>query len=55
MSQEIPIDVYVPGCNIVSPSSVSIVDGGLPPAEGSGEPLESAIVITFTVALSDIA
>jgi hypothetical protein len=36
-----PIDIRTsvcsPGCNIVSPSSVSIVDGGLPPVEVSGE------------------
>ena len=43
--------VYSPGCSIVSPSSVSIVDGGLPPVEVSGETLESTFL---AVALSEI-
>ena len=50
-----PIDiraiVYSPGCSIVSPSSVSIVDGGLPPVEVSGETQESTFLV---VALSEI-
>jgi hypothetical protein len=50
-----PIDirasVYSPGCSIVSPSSVSIVDGGWPPVEVSGETLESTFLVE---ALSEI-
>jgi len=52
---EIDGDICSPGCNIVSPSSVSMVDGGLPPGEGSEETLESGFVTACTVALSEIA
>jgi hypothetical protein len=51
MAHEIKTSVYSPGCNIVSPSSVSIVDGGLPPVEVSGETQESTFLV---VVLSEI-
>jgi hypothetical protein len=55
-----PIDVrtsvYSPGCNIVSPSSVSIVDGGLPPVEVSGETQESTfLVVALSYVLGDVS
>ena len=39
---------------MVSPSSISIADGGLSVGEGSGETLEFVFVIAFMVVLSEI-